>query len=315
MKRLISIKFPTSPVDRLRWVLGAAVVGLVYYGYWGQKAGLGESAYEWLTGHWSDVSYYSHGPLIPLIAVWLAWWKRDELFAQPVVPTRNGWMVVAVAMALYYIGMKGGQPHTVVISFVVLLYGLVLSLAGRAVFGVLFFPITFLFLMIPLNFLEERIGLPLRHLMAWASTVVLNVAGVETVKIGTQIVSHSFHLDVEKPCSGIRSLMALTTVTAAYGYVTQQAQWKRWVVFLSAIPLAVLGNMVRVVLIALVAQNYGQKVAMDLHDSVAGYVVFGVALVAMVVFGMMLNVPYRQIWEKWTRPVASSGGLAETKHE
>ena len=52
-----------------------------------------------------------------------------------------------------------------------------------------------------------------------------------------------------------------TTVTAAYGYVTQDVQWKRWVLFLSAMPLAVLGNMARVTSVALVAQVFGQEVA------------------------------------------------------
>jgi exosortase len=139
--------------------------------------------------------------------------------------------------------------------------------------------------------------------MAICSAAVLNAIGIVTQRIGTGIYSEMFQFHVDKPCSGIQSLMALTTVTAFYAYVTQRSQWKRWALFLTAIPLAVLGNMVRVILVAVVAQLYGQKLAMELHDSVAGYIVFAVALALMVGCGWLLDRPYRRLWRHWTQPV------------
>lgn len=260
------------------------------------------SAYRWLTTHWSRISNYSHGPLIPLLAGVLVWMKREQLKQAKIEPAASGLAVIVLAMGLYYFGVKGAQEHTVVLSLPVLLGGLALALGGREVFRLLLFPISFLLLMIPLNFLEERIGVPLRHLMAGTATVLLNLIGVHTVRIGTAIHSSAFSFDVEAPCSGIRSLMALSTVTAFWGYVTQHRQWKRWVLFLSAIPLAVLGNLMRVLFIALVAQIYGHKLAMDLHDSVAGFIVFGAALAAMLLIGMLLNFPFRQVMNHWLQP-------------
>lgn len=296
----------------LRWIKmnlpGVALLALaaaaVFYAYFVQIINpYRNSGYGWLTAHWRDISHYSHGPLIPLIAAWLLWWKRDELRRACVTPHNGGLLIVAAAMAAYYVGVKGGQERVVVISFVLLLYGLALALGGRAVFRVAFFPITFLFLMVPLNFLEERVALPLQHLMAICSTAVLNTFGIATQRIGTGIYSSMFQFNVDKPCSGIQSLMALTTVTAAYAYVTQHKQWKRWLLFLSAIPLAVLGNMARVILVAMIAQIYGQKLAMDLHDSVAGYIVFGVALSLMVFIGWLLELPYGHFWAHCKKPV------------
>jgi exosortase/archaeosortase family protein len=98
--------------------------------------------------------------------------------------------------------------------------------------------------------------------------------------------------------------MALVTLTAAFAYVTQRAQWKRWVLFLSAFPLAVLGNVARVLGVALVGNAYGQVVAMRVHDTMAGFIVFGVALAAMMAFGFLLNVPYRHWVENWLTPVS-----------
>lgn len=290
--------------DWIRWALAAAIVGLIYYAYWGQIVELPRlSCYGWLVGHWRNVSNYTHGPLIPLIAIVLVamrWRELEQVTLQPL--TRGAW-VVAVAMVVYYFGVKAGQPRAVVFSFVVLLYGLVLALAGRETERFLFFPITFLLLMIPLNFLDGVIGFPLQILMAKVAAVTLNSLGIEATRVGTGIRSAVYSFDVANPCSGIRSLMALTTVTAAFGYVTQRVQWKRWVLFLSAIPLAVLGNVSRVVGVALIGQVYGAEVATNFHDTAAGFIVYGVALVAMVAIGFLLNLPVRQLLEKWLQPV------------
>jgi exosortase len=292
-------------IDWVKAMLLLVLAGLVYYSYWVQPVEHTMTCYRWLTVHWSKVSNYSHGPLIPFIAALLVWWKRKELLTARIAPVSQGIAVVVIAVGFYYIGVKAGQPRIVVFSFVLLLYGLALALGGREVFRHLFFPISFLFLMIPLNFLDEVVGFPLRQMVASLSTILLNWLGIETVRIGTAIYSRVFHFDVADPCSGIRSLMALTTVTAAYAYVTQRAQWKRWVLFLSAMPLAVLGNLARVTSIALVAQVYGQELATKTYHDYSGYIVFGVALSAMVIIGLLLNFPYRRLFQSWMKPPPS----------
>lgn len=238
----------------------------------------------------------------PFLLAWQVWSVRRHLDLLREQPYAADTAVLALAMAIYYVGVKAVQPRAVVLSLVVLLYGLALALGGRRMFRVLFFPITFLLLMIPLNFLDEVVGFPLRIFVAQASTALLNWLGIEATRVGSGIYSKVFQFDVADPCSGIRSLMALTTVTAAYGYVTQESQWKRWVLFLSAMPLAVLGNMARVISIAMVAQAYGQNVANSFHEW-SGFILFPVALGAMVLLGVLLNFPYRRLWENWTRPI------------
>lgn len=293
-----------SQLDWVKLLLGLAALGLIVYAYWFQLVEHELTCYRWLVEHWSHVSNYSHGPLIPLIALGLVWWKRRELMAATRIPMNAGLLVVALAMGVYYMGVKAIQPRVVVVSFVLLLYGLALVLGGRPLFRALFFPITFLFLMVPLNFLDESVGFPLRMFMTAASAWLLNFFGVETIRRGTALFSPTgiFQLDVAAPCSGIRSLMALLTVTAAFGYVTQRVQWKRWVLFLSAMPLAVLGNMARVTSVAVVASVYGNKFATtDYHDA-AGFIVYGVALTAMVALGFLLDFPYRRVLDNWLRP-------------
>ena len=155
---LSTLRFPVTVRDGVRGALLACVAGLLYYAYGVQNVEApGMSCYQWLTGHWRNVSNYTHGPLIPLIAIGLVAMKRRELALVNLKPLDWGAAVVAVAMVVYYFGVKAIQPRLVVFSFVVLLYGLVLALAGRGAFRALFFPITFLMLMIPLNFLKVKL--------------------------------------------------------------------------------------------------------------------------------------------------------------
>ena len=276
---------------------------VLWYAYFRQPINSANmSTYNWLTAHWRNVSNYSHGPLIPLIAAGLVYLRWRELTRCRFGLAASGYLVLVAGMLVYYFGVKGGQERIAVLSFIVVLYGLALALAGREPFRIFFFPITFLLLMIPLNFIDEQVGFPLRIMVAKVATVLLNWLGIETTRVGSGIYSSVFRFDVADPCSGIRSLMALTTVTAAYAYVTQHAQWKRWVLFLSSMPLAMLGNLARVTSIAVVAQVYGQEVAATIYHDYSGYLLFGVALSAMVGVGCLLNVPYRQLWQRWLKP-------------
>lgn len=290
-------------VNWQKLVLGAVVTGLVIYAYFVQPVQWSWSCYQWLINHWETTSNYSHGPLIPLIAGGLVWMRRKELRQVRWSSDSRGYFIVAAAVVLYYLGIKSVQPRVVVLSFIVLLSGLALVLGGREFHRLVFFPIVFLLLMIPLNFLDTAVGFPLRMLVAQIATAMLNWLGIHTVRVGTGIHSAVFSFDVADPCSGIRSLMALTTVTAAYAYVTQNRQWKRWVLFLSSMPLAVLGNLMRVISIALVAQVYGQEIATKAYHDYSGYIVFSVALSAMVVIGILLNFPYRQVLDQWLKPI------------
>jgi exosortase len=310
LTKLLKQFFPAS-INWMKVALVAGILAVLYYAYCVQLVEKGVHTLLWLREHWRHISNYSHGPLIPLIAAGLVVWKWPVLRRQPVSPSRSGLWVLVGAMAVYYVSVKAMQPRVVVASFVLVLYGLTLAMAGKDVFRVLFFPITFLFLMVPLDFLDSLVGFPLRTFVAQAATGLLNWLGIQTVRIGTAIHSSVFRFDVADPCSGIRSLMALLTVTAAYAYVTQRQQWKRWVLFLSAMPLAVIGNMVRVTSIALVAQVYGQDLASSVYHDWSGFIVYAAALSAMVLFGMLLNVPYQQIWQQWTRPLQAP--VAEVK--
>ena len=199
-------------------------------------------------------------------------------------------------------GVKAQNPRIVAGSLVVLTFGLIHYLAGWAWARQLWFPCLFLVFMIPLNFLEEQVAFPLRMFVAGLSSKLLNVLGLDVFQDGTSIRSvhgRFMPLDVANPCSGIRSLVALMALTSLYGYVTMDRGWKKWVLFLSSMPLAVIGNLARISTVALVAQGFGQDLAMKVYHEYSGYIVFSLAILCMLALGAALNLHYRDWIEHW----------------
>ena len=77
--------------------------------------------------------------------------------------------------------------------------------------------------------------------------------------------------------------------------------WKKWVLFLSSMPLAVIGNLARISTVALVAQGFGQDLAMKVYHEYSGYIVFSLAILCMLALGAALNLHYRDWIEHWTQ--------------
>jgi exosortase len=134
-----------------------------------------------------------------------------------------------------------------------------------------------------MNFFDS-FSFQLRILATAISAGLLNGAGIEVVRSGSSIhaANGSFALEVADPCSGIRSLLAMTALTAAYAYFISGSLWKRLILFSSAIPLAIVGNIVRVMSIAVVARFAGQEKAMHYYHDYSGYVIFAVAVILLM---------------------------------
>ena len=220
-----------------------------------------------------------------------------------------GLWVIVLAAFVYWAGVKAANPRVVAISLVVLVFGLLLYLAGAQWARRLWFPCAFLIFMVPLNFLEQYISIPLRFFVADVSTRILVVFGLDVYQNGTGIHSLSGRfapLDVADPCSGIRSLVALMALTALYGYVVMDRAWKKWMIFLSSIPLAVLGNLVRTTVVALVAQGFGSELAKKIAHDYSGYIVFSLAILCMIALSIALNLRYREILHHWLHEEVTS---------
>ncbi len=264
---------------------------------------------------WSGGEDWQHCYLVPFAVGAMIYFERNRL---PQVPFERSWAGLALLLFgffVYWVGFRADNIYIGYASFQLITGGMILWLMGWTWAQALFIPWAFLVFLYPLAFLDNLIAFPLRMVMSEASVHVLNVLGIATLKSGTAILSApdtlaglragaKFSVDVADPCSGIRSLFALMMVSAIYGYFTQRSMWKRAVIFLCSIPLAIMGNLARILMLTLGTIAMGPEIAIGTLEEptffhmLAGYLVFGVALGGMLGIGWLLNADLRAIFEK-----------------
>lgn len=278
-------------VDPVSAVLAAGIAAWVvvlfhWFGNTTDTAMFSSSVFRWLVMRWGDATFtvgeYSHGWLIPLVSAAALWAHRKAL---AVAPRRTHWAAltwVVAALVLHWVAARVQQPRLSLAAFVLLIWAIPSFLYGPTIGRLLAFPCFYLVFCIPMNFFDG-LSFQLRILATGVSTGVLNGLGIQVVRSGSAIhaANGAFALEVADPCSGIRSLLAMTALTAAYAYFAQRVLWKRAVLFVSAIPLAVAGNVIRVLSIGIVAHWGGQERALHYYHEYSGYSVFIAAVLLM----------------------------------
>ncbi len=301
--------------DYIRAGLAAIIVALVFgiFHFQGNTTDIrmfGRSALLWMVQRWNDTFFsgadYSHGWLIPIAAAYLVWRKRDELAAAPKSVALAGLAVVVAGLLMHWVGAKAQQTRVSLFGLLVVMWGIPYYLYGRDVARLLLFPCSFLILCIPLNFLDSM-TFPLRIFATVISTGLLNGLGVSVERSGSAIFSTmegGMQLDVADPCSGIRSIMAMAAMAAFYSHVTQRSLGRQWALFLIALPIPVIGNIVRIITVAITYQAFGSELAMKVHDA-SGYIVFAVDTLCLIAVGELLKLDLSEVSEKWKRELLS----------
>ena len=241
--------------------------------------------------HWRAVDDYSHGFLIAPLSLYFAWERRDQLRGLPISGSWWGLVPLSLGVLALTIGRLGVELTSMRSGFVLTLIGLVLLLFGRKVFRVLAFPLLFLFLMVPLpQSLVNVIAFPLQLMAANAAVEALHLLGVPALLEGNIIhLAHS-QLFVAQACSGLRSLMALLTLGVVFAYFLQRGTWRRVVIVLSTIPIAIFVNAFRVALTGILAHNYGNEAATGIIHDFQGLITFFLAFLVLLVEARILNL-------------------------
>ena len=288
-----------------QWEIGfwAGVVGLLFFmfhlhGNSQEIATCRHSLFLWLRSRWVDD--YAYGMFLPLASLAALWWRRREIADAPKRADWRGAPVVALALAMHWVGVLAQQPRISVAGLIVLLWGLPFLLYGYGVARWLLFPCGYLFLAIPLNFIDSMTA-PLRLFATAASAGLLNGFGLEVQRVGSGLFSGSgnpFAFDVAPECSGLRSLLAMTALMAFYAWYSQKTLAKKWILFLFCIPVAVIANICRIILVVIVAAFFGQETAIGLWHDYSGYPIFLISILLMLSLDRLLNLDYRAAWTK-----------------
>lgn len=233
----------------------------------------------------------SHGWFVPLFTIALLWMKRRELSLAAGDPSWRGLLLSLPGFFLFAVGALGDQLRICHVASIWLLWTLFYATWGRRFAHVALFAVSFLLFTAPLGFLDI-FTVKLRIVIAALADIILNGIGLEAVRSGTGLrctAGAGFNIDVADPCSGMRSIFALASLTAGYAYLTQRTLLGKWLLFFCAVPLAMLGNLARIVSIAIVSASLGGKFALGFYHDYSGYVVFLVAVLAMIGAGEAIS--------------------------
>lgn len=235
-----------------------------------------------LVTQWWDDANYTHGFLVPVFSGFLVWRERDRLSA--VVPHGSppGLAVLVGGLGILLLGSIGSENFLMRSSLIIVLSGLVLFHLGARVLRVVFFPLAFLFFMVPLpGVVFYAVTFPLQRLAAEHAAWALDLLGVPVLLDGNVIHLSQITLGVTEACSGIRSLISLLASAVAWAYLTLPFGLIAVVFVLLAIPITIFANAARVVATGLIGQWFGVEYASGFFHEFAGLAVYSLAVAGL----------------------------------
>jgi exosortase len=263
-----------APSVRLRAWLQLGVVAALLAAVYHRTA-----ATLWTT--WTTNDNYSHGPLVPLASLVLVWLDRERLARLPVRPDTRGLWLVLAACILQILGMRADVFALEGWSMIAMIYGLVWTFLGGAFVRALAFPIGFLAFMLTFPpFVINTLSFGLKEITVRISTRIAEWLGVALQRNGMLIVLGSGEFRIENPCSGLRSLLTLLATGALFAYFQPGGILRRALLFLSAVPIAMVANAVRITWLLVVGHYQGVEKAHRLHDA-SGILVYAFALAGL----------------------------------
>lgn len=243
-----------------------------------------------MVNHWTIDLNYSHGFLISFVTGYMVWRKREVWMGKALSPSAWGLLMIMMGMVLHVVGNIGAELFTMRIAMIVTISGLVSYFAGNTVLSKLSFPIWYLIFMIPVPAIVwNAISFPLQLLATKAAALVIQVMGIPVLREGNTLHMANIELEVVDACSGLRSFITLMALTSAYAYFTSLGRIKKWILFASALPIALVVNIFRLSFTASLAYVGWTEFAEGFIHELSGMVTFMLAFLAVHVIHAVLS--------------------------
>jgi exosortase len=265
------------------WWQAAVLIGLVGWLY---------SSILWHLGlQWWDDPNFSHGFFVPAFSLFVLWRERSRLNSLRRKPSGWGLLIMVFALSVLILGVMGAELFLSRVSLLLLIGGLVVYFLGWSSFREAFFPWAFLILMIPIPALIlNQITFPLQVLASKVAAGVLPFFGVPVLREGNVIILPAMALEVAEACSGIRSLLSLTTLAIIYGYFMEARLWIRIALALASVPIAVAANSIRIVGTGLLVQYWDPSKGEGFFHAFSGWLIFVVSLAMLILVHKLLGL-------------------------
>ena len=240
---------------------------------------------------WSTAEY-SHGPLIPLVSLYL--FLRELRRAPPPRPDiRDRWpgvAVIALALGVAILGNLARIPDIVTYAMIIWLGGVVLTVFGWDRGRRHQLPVVHLVFMLPL---PQFIYWKLTILLQWISSVIgvwfIQIAGVPVFIEGNIIDLGVYKLQVAEACSGLRYLFPILSFSYLFAILYRGPMWHKVVLLVSAAPLTVLMNSFRIGVIGVLVDSYGIEQAEGFLHFFEGWIIFVLSVAVLFVMAIGLQ--------------------------
>ncbi len=228
-----------------------------------------------LVRDWVDHSDNSHAFLVPFIALYLVKREWHELRTTDLGSSVRGGVLLAASLTIYVVSYAGGAAFPARLAMVSSLFGLAWYCLGSGIIRIVAFPICFLLFMIPVPYsLMSLVSMPLQLMATRIAATLIETCSIPVYREGNMLYFMQTQLEVAEACSGIRSIMALTMLGLLFSHVSRGEPWSKALLVVSAIPIAMLANIVRVTGTGVLANFYGDKVARGFLHEFSGLVIF-----------------------------------------
>lgn len=258
---------------------------------------------KWMISRWNeDESYHSHGWLIPIVSLVIAWYATEPA----TTPGRDGrlwgFWICAGSWALHLLAGVEDVNSISGFTLVPMIFGFAVMLLGWRRSQPIWFAIAFLFFMIPLpDFVISGLNFKLKLIAADVATFLLDASGIPAIREGSYMLFGDERLAVGDVCSGLRSLLSLVALGFLYAYVVRAKGWLQVLAVMAAIvPAAVLGNGLRIALVSMLVHFLGTEpifkpivADVDVH-LLTGGIIFGGAFATLFAVSQLTEMATRR---------------------
>ncbi len=239
---------------------------------------------------WINHSNNSHGILVPFISAFLVWQKRYQLRQSSVSNSDWGMIILVSTMFLYILSYAGAVTVISRVMIVFSLIGLILFTLGKDIFSTIKFPLLYLLFMVPVpDTIYNLVAFPLQLFATKVSAFIIQIVSIPAYREGNMLYFAQTQLEVAEACSGLRSMTAFIMLSFLFAYIMDKNWKKRILLVLSAVPLALFANILRVTGTGVLAHFYGEQVARGFLHEFSGLAVFAFGFILLSLEYLLLN--------------------------
>lgn len=264
MNEILTFLKSIKPASWLKGILYSLLIVLIY-----------RSSLQWLILRDWPREDYSYACLIPLVVLYLLWEKRSELISTPSTPSWMGLFPLGVGLVLFWLGELGGEFFAQYISLWLVIVGVCWMHLGWRKLKTVGFAFIMMLAMFPFPyFINAKISLTLKLLSSQLGVWMLHLYGMSAYREGNVIDLGFTQLQVVDACSGLRYLFPLMILSLIVAYWFKGRFWKKAVLFLSSIPIAIVVNSFRIALTGVLYSFWGPAVAEGFFHGFSGWLIF-----------------------------------------